>query len=320
MFIDKVHVLVQAGNGGDGCESYYYRTDKKVIPHGGDGGNGGHVIFRAQAKAPGLASFRARQHIVGESGAHGGSERKRGKNGEHLIVPVPLGTRITDRNRNFLIREFQTEGEEVIVVEGGHGGSGNQGGKEATKGTPGGILDLELSVKLFAEVFLVGLPNSGKSTLLNKLTGSRVKEESYPFSTRVPELGVLPVGVDERVTICELPSVYNASHEGRGVGADFLKHLDGAKLILFVVDPVSQFAGSLKEGLEILQDQVKRHNEKFAQIPFAVAVTKMDLPEAIAAVKSQRFKSKNPIFNISNVTGEGLPELKNYLKKFSIGF
>ena len=319
MFIDRVHLLVQAGHGGKGCESYFRRTDKKLVPHGGDGGKGGGVIFRADVNAPGLGSFRYRQHLIAESGGHGGSNRKRGKNGKDLVVLVPPGIRIHDRVRNLLIRRLAHAGEEVIILEGGKGGVGNCGGKQATPGERGKSLDLELDIRIAADVFLVGLPNSGKSKLLNRLAHTHFKEEDYPFATRNPEVVVWDIEEEEngaKLVLCELPSLYHASHEGRGRGTDFLKHLEGAKCIFYLLDPVSKFCSSLKEGLAILKKEIEIYQKDFLQIPQGIIVNKMDLAEAQEKVKQENFKPRAPVFFISALTGTGLAELSAYLKRY----
>lgn len=312
---DHIRLIVQAGSGGNGCESLFRRTDKKVVPHGGDGGDGGGVIFRADCNAPPLKDLRYRQHVIAESGTHGGSNRKRGKNGSDLVIPVPCGTRIFDRDRNFLIRDLVRPGDEVVVAKGGKGGSGNAGGKQATAGEKGKPFEVELRILLVADVFIVGLPNSGKSKILKSLTRSRAKEEDYPFATIEPEMGVHQISEYEQITLCELPALYDLSHEGRGRGVDFLTHLQRARYILYVLDPVSKFSMTLKDGFEILCKQLERFDEQFLQIPFAIVVNKMDLAEAKTKVQSQKFRPKAPIFYLSAATGEGLNGLKDFLQK-----
>ena len=317
MFVDRVHFLIQAGNGGNGCESYFRRTDKKLVPHGGDGGPGGRVIFRADGNAPGLESFRMRQHLIAESGGHGGSTRKRGKNGGDLVILVSPGTRIMDRTRSLVIRELLHAGEEIVVLEGGRGGVGNQGGKQAVPGEKGATLDIELHLRIGAEIFFVGLPNAGKSKLLNVLTGARIKEENYPFTTRGPEMAVLMDDVEEPVKLCELPSLYQASHQGRGMGLDFLKHLEGAKGIIYVLDPVSKFSASLAEGMTVLENAVAHYEKRFLQIPRAIVVNKMDLPEAQQKVKDEKFEPGAPAFYVSAEKGEGIGALREHLRKMA---
>jgi GTPase len=314
MFLDHVHLIVQAGSGGNGCASYYHRTDRKSTPNGGDGGKGGSIVFKADENAPGLEHFKFNQHIVGEHGGKGSSNKCRGRNGGDTVVLVPVGTKIYDRERKFLIRELRAPGDQVVVVEGGQGGVGNQGGKDATTGSPGAVLDIELIYRLPADVFLVGLPNSGKTTLLNFLTRSNGKVETYPFTTQTPQIGVHYFSDYEKISICDLPSVYSASHEGRGRGLGFLAHLETASLILYVVDPISEFSSSISEGVKMLREQVSSFNKELDKIPYAVVINKMDLPEAKEALKPQKIRF-SPRFPISALTGEGVMELKEFLKQ-----
>jgi GTP-binding protein len=313
MLIDQVHLVVQAGNGGKGCDSLFRRTDHKVVYNGGDGGNGGSVVFRAEENAPPIEDLRFKQHILAESGAHGGSSKKRGKNGGDRIVLVPIGTRVFDRQNNLLIRELNEAGESVVVARGGAGGVGNVGRKEAQLGQLGEIVDVEVTIRLRADVFFVGLPNSGKSALLNRLTHTHAKEETYPFATQSPQLGVCSLTEDQNATLCELPSVYALSHEGHGLGVDFLKHLERAKCVLYVVDPVSQFASTCAEGFTILKKEVAFVGKEFLKIPHAVVVTKADLPEAQEKLKKKRWKPGVPVFYISCTEGTGLDALKEFL-------
>ena len=316
MFVDRVKITVQSGRGGSGCASFNRRTDHKTVPNGGDGGNGGRVIFIADSNAPNLATFRMNNRWVAPNGAKGGSVKKRGKNAEDLIIRVRPGTKIVDSQRNFLIRELDQEGDEIVVLEGGRGGSGNLGGKIATPGEEGSFLELELSLQISSDVFIVGLPNSGKSKILNQLTRANVSEEIYPFSTRVPQIGVWLFSDYERLTLCELPSIYKGSSEGRGLGADFLKHLKSAKTILYALDPVSEFAGSLEEGLAILKKEVENQGDELLNAPSAVLVNKMDLAEAKEKVKTDKLQCSDPVFYLSAETGEGLETLKDFLKQY----
>lgn len=320
MLIDRVHIFVQAGSGGNGCESYYRRTDKKIVPHGGDGGNGGSIILEANLNAPSLASFRSRQHLLAESGGHGSSSRKRGKNGEDLLVYVPLGTRIFDRKRDLLIRYLMKPGEQVVVVKGGRGGSGNFGGKQSTQGEKGEVLELDLSFRLIADFFFLGLPNSGKSALMNRLSRVHIKEEDYPFSTKSPVIGMHVYNDYEQLTLCEFPSIYQNSHEGRGLGTDFLKHLEDARMVFYMLDPVTAFAENLAEGLKILEAEVAVFQKDFLDIPSAVIVNKMDLPAAKEAVKKHPFDPGRPCFYISAKTGEGVDALASFMHEKKMGW
>lgn len=313
--IDKVRILVQAGDGGDGCESFQRRNDKKIVPTGGDGGNGGNIVFRVDPNAPPVSRLRFKRHIISESGGHGGSNHKRGKNGSDYVVLVPLGTRLFNLSDDLLIRDLVHEKEEVIVVRGGAGGRGNFGDKKQTRGERGEKIDLEVTVRLHADVCLVGLPNSGKSKILTQLTRSQVKPESYPFSTHSPELGVLKFSDFEQVTLCDIPSLYAGSHEGRGLGNHFLKHLEFARLVLYVVDPFSEFAPSLQEGFELLRNEIKLYNKDLLNIPSAIVINKMDLPGAEEKVKNEKWKPKRQVYKISALTGEGIDKLSRDLEK-----
>ena len=159
MFVDRVHIMLQAGNGGNGCDSYFHRMDRKIVPNGGDGGHGGRVVFRADSNAPGLETFRMKQHMIAESGTNGGSSKKRGRNGKDLMILVRPGTRIVDRVRGLLIRELLKNGEEIVVLEGGRAGFGNQGGKQATPGERGSTMDVELTAYLRADIYFHFLKN-----------------------------------------------------------------------------------------------------------------------------------------------------------------
>jgi GTP-binding protein len=216
-----------------------------------------------------------------------------------------------------LIRDLHKAGDEVVVLKGGRPGIGNHGRKEATPGEKGSSLELELTSQIQADIFLIGLPNSGKSTLMSRLTHSQASESTYPFATRSPELGVYSISDYEHLTLCELPSLYRASHEGRGRGTDFLKHLEGAKFILFMLDPFSKFAQTLNEGWEVLRSELKAYRESYLDIPCAVIVNKMDLAGAKEKVTGEDFPSRLqvPCFLISAKTGGGMDELTSFLKE-----
>ncbi len=313
--LDKIHLTVQGGRGGKGCESLYHRKDHKTIPNGADGGDGGSVIFRASHNAPGLDRLKLKQHLTAESGDQGGSENKRGRKGEDLIVLVPLGTSLYNRDNHLAIRDLCNEGEEVVVARGGRGGSGNIGDKVATSGEEGEHLEVEVEFRIMADVFLVGLPSSGKSSLLHHLTRAHVEGKDYPFATRTPVIGVYPYDDYKQILICELPSLYQGSTQGRGLGTDFLRHLARAKLIVFMLDTTMKYAANTREGLETLQKIVYEHDDALRQIPSVVVVNKSDSAKDLGEVREELQASGQLHFLISVKTGEGVESLMNFVKE-----
>lgn len=313
--IEQVRILIRGGDGGHGCESLFHRTDKKVITNGGDGGNGGNIVFRADPQAPPLADLKYKRSLSAEAGGHGGSNKKRGRNGNDLVVLVPPGTTLFDAGSQLLIRECMQAGDEVIAAQGGRGGSGNFGGKKMTQGEKGVEIDLEIKSRLPVDAYLIGLPNSGKSALLKALTGVEVKSESYPFATKQPQLGVCKFSDYEQILLCDLPSLYQASHEGRGAGNDFLRHLETAKFLLFVLSPETEFSESLEEGFEALRKELEVYEKNYLQIPYGIIINKTDLFQDKKMKKKRPFMKGKAVFYVSAKTGEGVDTLKAFLKE-----
>lgn len=311
--VEEVTITVKAGDGGKGCDSRVRLSEKKFMPTGGEGGRGGSIRIRANSNVADLRNFIYQRHFQASSGTQGGSNRKKGKRGEDRVIQVPPGTSVFLKQKNYLIRDLTHDGEEVTIVEGGKGGAGNEGGKQAQPGQIGETIEIQLSWKIPADVFLVGLPNSGKSKFLSRLTHSTAKQGSYPFTTKQPELGVYETPDFNQIRLCELPGLYRESVQGHGVGMDFLKHLERARLVLFMLDPLSSFAGSLKEGYQILIDLLEHYDKSLLKIPQIIVVNKMDLIEARERVEKERFSSIAPLFLISAETGEGIEPLMNYV-------
>ncbi|HNX69445.1 MAG TPA: 50S ribosome-binding GTPase [Candidatus Omnitrophota bacterium] len=313
--LDKIHLTIQGGRGGRGCESYYHRTDHKSVPNGADGGDGGSVIFCASHNAPGLDRLKLKQHLIAESGEHGGSVNKRGRKGADLIVLVPLGTSIYNRENHLAIRDLCHEGETVVVAKGGRGGVGNIGDKIATPGEEGELLEVDVEFRIIADVFLVGLPSSGKSSLLHHLTRANVEGKDYPFATRSPVLGVYGYDDYKQINFCELPSIYEGSTQGRGLGTDFLKHLARAKLIVFMLDTTMKYAATVTEGLATLHKIAYEHQPALRQIPSIVVVNKIDLGEDLGRIQKELQGLDQLYFLISVKTGEGVESLLDFIKE-----
>jgi GTP-binding protein len=313
MLVDKIHLTVQGGRGGKGCESFNHRKDHKKVPNGADGGDGGSVIFRASHNAPGLDRLRLKQHLEAESGEHGSSDNRRGSKGSDLLVLVPLGTSIFRRENHLAIRDLYLEGEEVIVARGGRGGSGNIGDKTATSGEEGEKLEIDVEFRIMADVFFVGLPGSGKSSLLHLLTRAPVEGRDYPFATRSPVLGVHPYDDYKQINFCELPSIFEGSTDGRGLGTDFLRHLARAKLIVFMIDATLKFSATAIAGLSTLQRIAYEHDAAYRQIPSVVVVNKIDLGEDLGEIEAELKSSGQIYFLISVKTGEGVESLMKFI-------
>lgn len=313
MLIDKIHLTIQGGRGGKGCESYNHRKDHKKVPNGADGGDGGSVIFRSSHNAPGLDRLKVKRHLEAESGEHGSSDNKRGSKGADLLVLVPIGTSIYRRENHLAIRDLCHEGEEVVVARGGRGGSGNIGDKTATPGEEGERLEIDMEFRIMADVFLVGLPSSGKSSLLHHLTRASVEGRDYPFATRSPVLGVHPYDDYKQINFCELPSIFEGSTDGRGLGTDFLRHLARGKLIVFMIDATLKFSHTVIEGLSTLQRIVYEYDPAFRQIPSVVVVNKIDLGKDIGKIQEELQSSGQIYFLISVKTGEGVESLMKFI-------
>lgn len=312
--LDKIHLTIQGGCGGQGCESFYHRKDHKTIPNGADGGDGGSVIFCTSQGASTIDKLRLKQHLVAESGERGGSDNKRGRKGSDLIVTVPLGTSLVNRETRLKIRDFSHEGEEVIVARGGRGGVGNSGDRQATPGEEGEKVEVDVEFRIIADVFLVGLPSCGKSSLLHRLTRAHVEGKNYPFATRVPILGMYSYDDYKQINFCELPSIYEGSLQGHGLGTEFLKHLAYAKLIVFMLDVVSKYAQNTMEGFATLQKIVYGHDSQFRKIPMVVVVNKIDLGEELGKIQAEMEQTGQPYFLISVKTGEGLESLMRFIQ------
>lgn len=285
-FLDEASVFVQGGNGGNGF--MHFRREKYVPnggPDGGDGGNGGDVILRAERGLNTLFTFKRRRRFAAESGQVGGPSRMRGKTGGDLIVPVPVGTVVRDAETGELLGDLTRDGQTLLVARGGKGGLGNvhfktsinQAPHFAEKGEPGTSRQLELELKLIADVGIIGLPNAGKSTLLSVISAARPKIAEYPFTTLTPNLGVVQVGDEYTFVAADIPGLIEGAHEGIGLGHEFLRHIERTLVLVHVVD------GSAEDPLEAFH-QINRELAEYelalTEKPQIVAVNKLDLPEA----------------------------------------
>ena len=283
MFIDRVVVKVKAGDGGSGIASF--RREKFVPlggPDGGDGGRGGHVIVRGDDNLSTLLDYTYRDSWKAENGAHGSGSNKSGKSGADVVMPVPPGTVIRDVDSGELLGEIIENGQEIRVAKGGRGGKGNshfatpthQSPLEYQPGEDGVARTLELELKLIADVGLVGQPNAGKSTLLSVISAARPKIADYPFTTLAPNLGVVQMSGGRTFVVADIPGIIEGAHEGKGLGLQFLRHIERTRLLAFLV-PVDSM--DWQAELDALRSEVEAYSRELAQKPYCVVFSKMDL-------------------------------------------
>ncbi|HEX9614210.1 MAG TPA: GTPase ObgE, partial [Bacteroidota bacterium] len=248
-FIDEVTIHVKAGNGGNGCVSF--RREKYVPkggPDGGNGGNGGNVVIRADRHLNTLLDFKYKTRYLGERGEHGRGKNQNGKWGDHTVLRVPCGTVVKDAVDGEVIADLTNDGQEVIVAEGGKGGRGNsefatstnQAPRHFEPGTVGGERTLHFELRLLADVGLVGLPNAGKSTLISVISAAKPKIADYPFTTLIPNLGIVRVGEGKSIVVADIPGLIEGAHSGKGLGIQFLRHIERTKVLVFLIEAISE--------------------------------------------------------------------------------
>lgn len=323
MFIDVARIKVKAGHGGKGCVSF--RREKHVPrggPDGGDGGRGGSIVVESSRSVSTLIDPKYQQLYRAPGGEHGQGKKKRGRDGADVIIRVPLGTVIKDEETGKVLGDLTEEGQRVLVARGGRGGRGNATFATATRRAPriaedgaaGEERTLFLELKLLAEIGLVGAPNAGKSTLLQALTAARPKIADYPFTTLVPNLGVLDFSLNERVTVADIPGLIAGASEGAGLGLTFLRHIERVRVIVHVLD-ISEDHDPLKAFQEV-EEELHTYDAPLERLPRMVAANKIDLPHEknLARCRSYFAEREIPLYPISALTGTGLTALTDGLR------
>ena len=320
VFIDQAKIYVAGGAGGNGCLSF--RREKFVPrggPDGGDGGDGGSVWLETDASTNTLLSFRYQQHFVAERGRHGEGSDRHGRNGADLVVKVPLGTAILDEDRVVQIADLTTLGQKFLAAKGGRGGRGNARFATSTNraprrhdpGQPGEERWLRLELKLLADVAIIGFPNAGKSTLISRVSAARPKIADYPFTTLVPNLGVVNAGFRSFV-IADIPGLIEGAHLGHGLGIQFLRHIERTRLLLHLVDMSPDTGRDPVRDLEVINAELAAYKQALAGRPQIVVANKMDVaqePARVRGLEDHCLRRGLQLVKISAATGSGLPEL-----------
>ncbi len=321
MFIDRVKIKVKAGDGGNGVTAF--RREKFVPrggPSGGDGGVGGSVWMEAEEGLNTLLHLRYNPEHKAERGRHGEGSNRYGKDGEDAVVRVPVGTQVYDAESNELLYDFTEAGQRFRAAKGGKGGWGNshfatsikQAPKYHYDGRPGEEKELQLELKLLADVGLVGFPNAGKSTLISVISAAKPKIADYPFTTLEPNLGVVDLGDFRTFVVADIPGLIEGASEGAGLGDRFLRHVERTKLMLHLVDVSSLSGRDPVSDYEIINRELANYDENLAARPQIVVATKIDAlddPERVAALEKRAKKDKKPFLQISAVTNTGTKEL-----------
>lgn len=314
-FTDEVTIKIRAGHGGPGCVAF--RREKYIPkggPDGGDGGRGGDVYFMASRSYYNLSHLYKDKTYSAGNGRPGEGANKNGVAGDDIIIKLPLGTEIFDAETGEPLCDLLEEDKPLKVLEGGIGGKGNtfyktstnQGPQYAQHGMPGGERYVLLNLKLIADVGLVGLPNAGKSTLLSKITNAKPKIADYPFTTLIPNLGVVQRGGAAEFTIADIPGIIEGAHLGHGLGLSFLRHIERVKVILYMIDAAEE---DPKYVYELLQSEVQSYNKKLARTPSCIIVSKTDCVSEEQVKKSVKAFGRKKVIAISSETGDNLEKL-----------
>lgn len=321
-FIDRVELELIAGKGGDGCVSF--RRERFIPrggPDGGDGGDGGSIILEARQGVNNLVALAARRVWKAQRGRHGEGSNRHGKSGRDLVLYVPPGTVVRDAEHGYVIKDLVAPGDRVVAARGGKGGRGNASFKsptnraprEFTRGQEGEVRRVVLELKTIADVGLIGLPNAGKSTLLSRLTRARPRIASYPFTTLHPHLGRVVIDWERSFVIADIPGLIEGAHRGAGLGHEFLRHVERARVLVHLVEPAPLDGSDPVRNYHAIRNELVRYQEALAHRPEVVVVSKYELPGAEQVRERLAESLGKEVLGISAVTGHGLKDLVNRL-------
>ncbi|HMS64553.1 MAG TPA: GTPase ObgE [Ignavibacteria bacterium] len=326
MFLDHAKIFAMSGAGGNGCVSF--RREKYVPkggPNGGDGGKGGDLIIKATSHLSTLIDFRYKAHYKAGKGMPGMGGLKTGKNGEDAVILVPCGSIVKNFETGEIIAEVIKDGEEKVILKGGRGGKGNNHFKNSTNqaprtaqpGEPAQELTLEIELKLIADIGLVGFPNAGKSTLISKISAAKPKIANYAFTTLAPNLGIVRYKEYDSFVVADIPGIIEGASSGKGLGIQFLKHIERTRILLFMIDSVNLENKKTKKEIlrdyEILLKELKTYEADLLDKPRIICFTKIDAITEELRRKLEKLKMKEPKILISSVSGENLEELKDLI-------
>ena len=327
-FIDNTKIFVKAGKGGNGRVSF--RREKYVPkggPDGGNGGKGGNIVFVADSQLTTLLDFRYQKNYIANDGQQGGQNKCFGKDGSDLILKVPVGTIIINADSKEEIADLAKDGMDFVVAKGGNGGFGNsmfatstnQSPRNANPGLEGEEFNLMLELKLIANVGLVGLPNVGKSTLISVISAAKPKIADYPFTTLVPNIGIVKVENYKSFAVADIPGLIEGASEGKGLGIQFLRHIERTQVLVFLIDSIS---ATPLEDYKLLKNELKKHNPTLLKKKRIVCLSKIDglTDEQLKAIKKLDFKAPDTqLFYVSSVAGTGIDELKHKMWEVVLG-
>ena len=312
-FIDHTTLSVKAGNGGMGCIAFLREKFRpKGGPSGGDGGHGGSIIFQVNKQLSTLQDITLNHLYCAENGANGGGKNMHGKKGKDIIIKIPPGTIIKNAETEQILKDLTGENESYVVAKGGNGGFGNArfktqqntAPKIANDGQPGEELKIELELKVLADVGLVGFPNAGKSTFISKISNAKPKIADYPFTTLVPNLGIVKYGNYNSFVMADIPGLIRGASDGKGLGSQFLRHIERTKVLVYLVECIDE---EIYENFVTLKNELKKHNPELIKRPSLLLLTKTDLiPNEL--LELEKVSKEIPIVQISSVSGKNLNE------------
>jgi GTP-binding protein len=317
MFIDSAKIFVKSGKGGDGI--IHWRREKYVPkggPDGGNGGRGGDIIIRADKQLNTLLDFRYTKRYIAKNGNPGEGSNKEGRSADPVLIRVPVGTLIRNGETGEVIADLTRDAQEILIAKGGRGGKGNwmfrsptnQAPRVCTPGEPGEEYWLELELKLLADIGLVGFPNAGKSTLISTISAAKPKIADYPFTTLTPNLGMVYFHEEKSFVVADIPGLIEGAHAGKGLGIQFLKHIERTKALAYLIDCTSE---DIKKDFKVLRNELKKFNPSLLKKKSIIIITKLDIAndEVNKSLKKLSFPKKYPVYKISAATKQGISEL-----------